>query len=84
METTVTYAGEISPKFNPVIGTIDAIYTSHTYDYYLDINQAGDVVGGEWISDRRPDFIWTQGPVNFIGYWAKLNEIYLPISVNND
>jgi hypothetical protein len=76
VESIVTYAGEIAPKFYPVIGTPDASYFNTSYEYYLDIDKNGKVVGGDWISDRRPDFIWVQNKASFTGSWSRLNEIY--------
>jgi len=76
--TAVTYAGAMSPYFEAVIGTDKEVYMDHNYQYYLDLDENGEIIGGEWISDLRPDFIWSQESVSFTGYWDKLNEIYIP------
>lgn len=79
METMVTYAAAIAPKFYPVIGTPDAMYADNTYEYYLELDNDGRIIGGEWIGERRPDFVWTKAASSFTGTWATLNEIYRPV-----
>lgn len=79
VETTVTYASAIAPKYYPVLGTPDAEYVENSYEYFLDIDKKGKIIGGEWISKRRPDFIWLRNTTVFEGEWSALNEIYQPI-----
>jgi len=79
LETLVTYAAEIAPKFQSVIGTENAEYAQNTYEYILDLNHEGNVIGGEWVSEVRPDFVWTQGKSSYMKEWYALNEIYRPI-----
>lgn len=79
METIVSYAASIAPKFSPVLGTPEAEYAYYTYEYYLDVDDQGNIIGGEWIGETRPDFLWVQATSNFAGYWSTLNEIYQPI-----
>lgn len=78
VETIVTYAAAIAPKFDPVLGTAAAEYAQNTYEYFLDIDSAGKVIGGDWISENRPDFIWSQSKAEFINGWSSLAEIYHP------
>lgn len=33
--------------------------TSVSYYYDLELNDAGDIIGGEWYQNRHPDFLWT-------------------------
>ncbi|MCA2959165.1 MAG: PT domain-containing protein [Silvanigrellales bacterium] len=40
------------------------------------MNSNDEIIGGEWISDERPDFVWTQERPVFRGYWQKLEAIY--------
>lgn len=81
VETIVTYAAAIAPKFDPVIGTDSAEYAQNTYEYYLDLDEKGFIIGGDWIGDKRPDFVWSQKKAIFNGDWAALNEIYRPATV---
>ncbi len=42
-------------------GTVPADLSSRTYDYILELDDEGHILGGEWIGDSRrdhPDFIW--------------------------
>lgn len=84
VETIVTYAAAIAPKFGPVLNTEAAEYAQNTYEYYLDLNKDGAIVGGDWISDVRPDFVWTQQKALFTKEWVSLNQIYSPASRIND
>src|SRR5690606_15283867 len=79
VEAIVTYAAAIAPKFQSVIGTENAEYAENTYEYLLDLNLEGKIIGGEWISDKRPDFVWIQGKSSFLKEWYALNDIYRPI-----
>lgn len=45
----------------PVTLTPHQKFLVRTYEYYVDINSSGSVVGGEWITQTRPDFMWLYG-----------------------
>jgi hypothetical protein len=75
VQTAVEYAGVIVPKFDPVIGTDNESYFQQNYDYYLEIDKNGEIVGGEWISNIRPDFIWHKGKSKFAKEWSFLNQL---------
>jgi hypothetical protein len=79
VETMVKYAGATAPKFDPIIGTENAYYAENTYEYYLDLNLKDEIIGGSWIGERRPDFLWTQDKASFSGEWESLNSIYQPV-----
>jgi hypothetical protein len=74
----VTYAAAIAPKFDPVLNTEAAEYAQNTYEYYVDLNSLGQIIGGDWISEGRPDFVWTQRKALFNKEWESLNQIYSP------
>lgn len=42
----------------PVTLTPMQEYVTKKYEYILDINARDQIVGGDWISESRPDFIW--------------------------
>lgn len=81
VETTVAFAADTPPKFNPVLFTDDAYYVHRLYEYYLDLDANDNIVGGEWISKNGPDFMWLQDKAEFKGSWSALNEVYQPISL---
>lgn len=43
---------------NPVTLTPSQEYVTKKYEYILEINARDQIVGGDWISETRPDFIW--------------------------
>ncbi|NBO38323.1 hypothetical protein EBU99_07045 [bacterium] len=48
-----------------------------SYQYTLELNAAGEIIGGEWITPLHPDFLWTQPSVkDFKLYFSKLNDLY--------
>lgn len=49
--------------------------TKH-YQYDLEINAQGNIIGGEWISEDRPDFLWKQEVPRFARYFQGLQKIY--------
>lgn len=75
VQTEVEYAGVIVPKFDPVIGTENESYFQQNYDYYLELDRDNNIVGGEWISDLRPDFIWYKEKSEFTKQWSLLKEL---------
>lgn len=67
----------------PVTGTPHQEFRSKNYEYILEINSAGKIIGGEWISQTRPDFMWLYGrSENFKDSriaLSKLKFIYRPV-----
>jgi hypothetical protein len=56
-----------------VVGTSD-------YEYTLELDRQGRVIGGAWISFERPDFMWLFRKSDFTGAFQRLREIYEPES----
>jgi hypothetical protein len=67
----------------PVTGTPAQTITSRTYEYLLELDSFGNVVGGAWISEARPDMLWmmTKDEKFRNGRFplAGLNQIYKPV-----
>jgi Transglutaminase elicitor len=67
----------------PVTGTVHQEFRSKDYIYILELDSSGRIVGGEWITETRPDFLWTitretkfkNSPFPLAG----LNTIYRPV-----
>jgi hypothetical protein len=38
---------------------------SRAYSYRIELNADGQIIGGAWLTDDRPDFIWKQDPPEF-------------------
>lgn len=77
-------AGEIAfVSKEPVTNTIHQAYRSKNYEYVLELDASGKIVGGTWISETRPDMLWTKkrdaafrnGKFPLAG----LNQIYKPV-----
>ena len=48
-----------------------------SYQYRLELNAAGEIIVGEWISTLHPYFLWTQPSVRtFKQYFSKLGDLY--------
>ncbi|MEN9811128.1 MAG: hypothetical protein RLZZ488_2695 [Pseudomonadota bacterium] len=80
IQTDVRFKIEIDPpnlqNFNET-GQQDVGDYYVSYQYFLELNSAGEIIGGEWISPLHPDFMWTQSvPAEFKLYFSKLGELY--------
>lgn len=80
IRTTVDYVFVLRRNsWDPVLGTPGQRLTKRTYDYYLEMGNDDRVIGGEWISVQRPDFIWsTARTAGFTGNMAKLGDLLGP------
>jgi hypothetical protein len=76
VRSKVTFSAEINPFEQVVIATSRAKYDTRTYTYWLDLDSSGKILGGEWISQDRPDFLWFKEKDEFTGYWEGIKEIY--------
>jgi len=67
----------------PVTGTASQMFTSKRYEYILELNNQGQIIGGEWISESRPDMLWLKARdekfLNGRFPLAGLNLIYKPV-----
>lgn len=69
MKTKVSYTDKTVNTWEPLKGTPRQITTNRLYNYDLYINAEGHIIGGEWISSDRPDFIWVMPMVEtFVGF----------------
>ena len=47
-----------------------------TYLYTIEIDRLGNVIGGEWITEKHPDFVWMSNKVIIApGYYGALNDL---------
>ena len=74
VETKMHYIVEIEQTWNKVSPS-NQIATK-TYRYKLELDKDGKILGGEWISLDRPDFIWKNGKSEFKGIFEDLGKIY--------
>ena len=72
VESSVTYAVESNPTWRAAA----TAFNTKNYSYRLELNSNNDIIGGEWFSADRPDFLWQQGRPNFTGYFAGVQQVY--------
>lgn len=71
--TTITYTAESINSWNVLIGTNQQRTMTQEMVYNLDINANGEIIGGEWKSSARPDFLWIkEKPAAFTGDYERL------------
>ncbi len=46
------------------------------YDYRLELDSKGRIIGGLWLSDEHPDFLWKQSAPKFKGDFKLVKKIY--------
>jgi hypothetical protein len=67
----------------PVTGTPMQVETTRNYSYILELDGSGKIVGGEWVSESRPDMLWMKAkdPQFLDGKLplSGLNRIYRPV-----
>lgn len=51
-------ADHVAPSYLPVLATQK--YKTVEYKYILELNSRDRIIGGEWISEMRPDLLWRQ------------------------
>ena len=77
VKTEMRYITEISPSWDRA--TIDSDPTqlaSIFYDYQLELDSEGRILGGEWLQTDRVDFMWVQEAPTFSGYFEKVEALY--------
>ncbi|RLA64283.1 MAG: hypothetical protein DRQ88_11245, partial [Epsilonproteobacteria bacterium] len=74
IKTTLKYIVEIKQSFElfSPYWRVERAY----YEYRLELNRNDQIIGGEWISEERPDFIWKNRPTKFKGYFKELEGLY--------
>jgi hypothetical protein len=52
--------------WNPTNGTSNYRYAYKDFEYILDLDAQGEIIGGRWLSYERPDFLWLKKSKGFI------------------
>jgi hypothetical protein len=83
VKTIVDYTFVLKKNsWEPVLGTVNQRSTKRTYEYYLDLDASGAIIGGDWITAERPDFLWSTGrATEFTGNMEKLGEIVTALGI---
>lgn len=76
VQTEFFYVDESDPTWNVVHGTPSQVISKLDLTYRLELDAAGNIVGGAWESKDRPDFLWNKKKVsNFDGVFARLPDL---------
>lgn len=76
MKTVVIYVKGMGVNWRPVLRTKNQGYFDEIYHYYLELDEKSNIIGGEWISSNRPDFIWRmEKPRTFEGHFKLIPEL---------
>jgi len=76
VQTKVTYVNESENSWEPLIGTDEQAYIYKNYEYSLELDASGNIIGGNWVSRDRPDFLWTKpAPGIFFGLMGRVDEL---------
>lgn len=76
VRTTMTYTIEIVQSWNIIFPNSGNYLASKVYDYRIELDSQGQIIGGDWLSSDRPDFLWTQIASPMLGGWESLKKIY--------
>jgi hypothetical protein len=60
VSTELYYVDESLPTWEVVQGTKDQKIGVMELQYRLELNSKNEILGGEWESDSRPDFLWSK------------------------
>ena len=76
IQTTIEFVDENDYDWHPVIGSSKQITDKLIYQYELDIDEEGEIIGGRWESWKRPDFLWlVNKPRMFEGRLSRLSDL---------
>jgi hypothetical protein len=84
VETTVRYTIETLPSFQPILARGANRFREKVYQYILELDVQGRIVGGRWSTRAAPDFLWSMGVRDFSSHprfgehFSVLNRIYQP------
>ncbi|MFW7381953.1 MAG: hypothetical protein ACOH5I_24310 [Oligoflexus sp.] len=76
VNTTVVFVQPINPH-TEAIGAVDVgQFITKDYQYTVELDKEGRIIGGDWKSDDSPDFLWLQTPFEFSGYFEQLRNLH--------
>lgn len=84
VKTVIWYIQEIAPWYTPIT---NPPIIGMNVEYTLELNRKGQIIGGEWISQQRPDFFWTPATSNNLevpDYFAGIIDLHAKAAANNN
>jgi hypothetical protein len=67
VHTSVWYTAELDPNWFPHLSRGANFHKTATYQYRLELDGTGHIIGGMWESKERPDFAWMQDKPDLSG-----------------
>ena len=61
VQTVMEFISEAGAHWEPGVTNTP----TRDYNYRLELNAEGQIIGGAWLSETRPDFLWRQDPPEF-------------------
>ena len=74
--TELIYVDETNPQWETILETDKQKHSSLQLEYTLELNDLGEIVGGEWVSWIRPDFLWFRKKSVLNEKFRKLEDLY--------
>lgn len=74
IETKVVFGGSVLPHDNKIDSK--RFMRQRIFQYNLDLDYQGNIIGGNWLSQRHPDFLWYRPFSGFKGKYSFLNDLY--------
>ncbi|MFZ9001058.1 MAG: ankyrin repeat domain-containing protein [Bacteriovoracaceae bacterium] len=75
VQVWVRYVAEVGQHYRRTVSTKESLKVA-VYKYTLELNRDNEIIGGNWLSFERPDFIWDEDVPQFRGFFAPLSKIY--------
>lgn len=73
--TELFYVDESDPTWEVVHGTKEQKVIKKDLQYRLEMSAEGKIIGGEWESNERPDFLWNKLPATMDQFGGLLTDL---------
>jgi hypothetical protein len=81
VQTRMFYVVESNAQWSSLVAS--DYTTARNYNYTLELNDSGEIIGGEWLQADRPDFLWNQQRVPFTRDFEALEKLYEASTARN-
>lgn len=76
VKTIIRVVDENDANWQTTMGSSRQKLITLNYQYFIELNQNDEIIGGQWISKNRPDFIWLmEKPRRFEGILHRLSDL---------
>ncbi|MFO1495408.1 MAG: hypothetical protein U1F26_12225 [Lysobacterales bacterium] len=88
VRTTLDFAGiadvPSDDDHRPAGASTRSAAPPYRIDYWLDLDASGRILGGDWLTDTHPDYLWLATCPGFSGEFAELAQLYKTASGHRD